>query len=138
MIFRSIIATSAVVLGVGLSTANAAEQKFISIGTGGVTGVYYPTGGAICRLVNKKTQRPWFSLLSRINRRIHLQHQIPSVQVNLNLVWHSQTGSTTPTRGHQNSRTRVHSANCVRCSPYTLNRSPLLLVTAPVLKMSMI
>ena len=32
--------------------ASAAEQKFISIGTGGVTGVYYPTGGAICRLVN--------------------------------------------------------------------------------------
>jgi uncharacterized protein len=31
----------------------AAEQQFISIGTGGVTGVYYPTGGAICRLVNK-------------------------------------------------------------------------------------
>ena len=31
----------------------AADQKFISIGTGGVTGVYYPTGGAICRLVNK-------------------------------------------------------------------------------------
>ncbi|MCH2165809.1 MAG: TAXI family TRAP transporter solute-binding subunit [Marinovum sp.] len=28
-------------------------QEFISIGTGGVTGVYYPTGGAICRLVNK-------------------------------------------------------------------------------------
>ncbi len=34
-------------------TATAAEQQFISIGTGGVTGVYYPTGGAICRLVNK-------------------------------------------------------------------------------------
>ena len=33
--------------------ATAAEQKFITIGTGGVTGVYYPTGGAICRLVNK-------------------------------------------------------------------------------------
>ncbi|MBT3536866.1 MAG: TAXI family TRAP transporter solute-binding subunit [Rhodospirillaceae bacterium] len=30
-----------------------AAQKFVSIGTGGVTGVYYPTGGAICRLVNK-------------------------------------------------------------------------------------
>jgi len=27
--------------------------EFISIGTGGVTGTYYPTGGAICRLVNK-------------------------------------------------------------------------------------
>jgi TRAP transporter TAXI family solute receptor len=33
--------------------ATAAEQRFITIGTGGVTGVYYPTGGAICRLVNK-------------------------------------------------------------------------------------
>ncbi len=32
---------------------SAQEQQFISIGTGGVTGVYYPTGGAICRLVNK-------------------------------------------------------------------------------------
>lgn len=32
----------------------ASAQQFISIGTGGVTGVYYPTGGAICRLVNKK------------------------------------------------------------------------------------
>ena len=29
------------------------QQSFITIGTGGVTGVYYPTGGAICRLVNK-------------------------------------------------------------------------------------
>ncbi|MES9969760.1 MAG: TAXI family TRAP transporter solute-binding subunit [Candidatus Thiodiazotropha sp.] len=31
----------------------AAEQRFTSIGTGGLTGVYYPTGGAICRLMNK-------------------------------------------------------------------------------------
>lgn len=33
--------------------AAAQEQQFVSIGTGGVTGVYYPTGGAICRLVNR-------------------------------------------------------------------------------------
>ncbi|MFC1798626.1 TAXI family TRAP transporter solute-binding subunit [Thermodesulfobacteriota bacterium] len=31
----------------------AADQIFVTIGTGGVTGVYYPTGGSICRLVNK-------------------------------------------------------------------------------------
>lgn len=46
-----------IALAAGVATlasgAFAAEQKFISIGTGGVTGVYYPTGGAICRLVNK-------------------------------------------------------------------------------------
>jgi uncharacterized protein len=34
-------------------TANAQDQRFISVGTGGVTGVYYPVGGAICRLVNQ-------------------------------------------------------------------------------------
>jgi len=33
--------------------AAQAQQKYITIGTGGVTGVYYPAGGAICRLVNK-------------------------------------------------------------------------------------
>lgn len=31
----------------------SAAEKFITIGTGGVTGTYYPTGGAIARLVNK-------------------------------------------------------------------------------------
>ncbi len=35
----------------GASAVNA--QEFITIGTGSVTGVYYPTGGAICKLVNK-------------------------------------------------------------------------------------
>ena len=30
-----------------------AQESFVAIGTGGVTGVYYPTGGAICRLVNR-------------------------------------------------------------------------------------
>ncbi|MFP1644877.1 TAXI family TRAP transporter solute-binding subunit [Pontitalea aquivivens] len=30
-----------------------AQEKFISIGTGGVTGVYYPTGGAICRMMSR-------------------------------------------------------------------------------------
>jgi len=41
------------VASLGSGSALAADQQFISIGTGGVTGVYYPTGGAICRLVNK-------------------------------------------------------------------------------------
>ena len=30
-----------------------AADQYVTIGTGGVTGVYYPTGGSICRLVNK-------------------------------------------------------------------------------------
>ena len=31
-----------------------AKTTFVTIGTGGITGVYYPTGGAIARIVNKK------------------------------------------------------------------------------------
>ena len=48
----------AMALAIGVTgAAHAAEQQFISIGTGGVTGVYYPTGGAICRLVNKDRKK---------------------------------------------------------------------------------
>jgi len=46
----------AAALGMALGTwtgAIAAEGGFVTIGTGGVTGVYYPTGGAICKLVNQ-------------------------------------------------------------------------------------
>lgn len=40
-------------LGAFSASVQAADQSFVTIGTGGVTGVYYPAGGAICRLVNK-------------------------------------------------------------------------------------
>ena len=46
-------AAAALATGLAAPVATAQEQQFISIGTGGVTGVYYPTGGAICRLVNR-------------------------------------------------------------------------------------
>ena len=38
---------------IGLLSIPAFSAEFITIGTGGVTGTYYPTGGAICRLVNQ-------------------------------------------------------------------------------------
>lgn len=50
----TIVLLTAALMGV-VSVADA--QRFVTIGTGGVTGVYYPTGGAICRLVNKDTKR---------------------------------------------------------------------------------
>ena len=37
----------------GALSVPAFAAEFITIGTGGVTGTYYPTGGAVCRLVNK-------------------------------------------------------------------------------------
>ena len=48
----------AALLGLGLLCsslpAEAAKERFITIGTGGITGVYYPTGGAIARIFNAK------------------------------------------------------------------------------------
>ena len=55
MFIKTKITMAAMLFGMtlgGATTANA-QDTFITIGTGGVTGVYYPTGGAICRLVNK-------------------------------------------------------------------------------------
>ena len=37
------------------STPAVAQQNFITIGTGGQTGVYYVVGQSICRLVNRGT-----------------------------------------------------------------------------------
>ncbi len=37
------------------ATAVQAQESFITIGTGGQTGVYYQVGGAVCRLVNRDT-----------------------------------------------------------------------------------
>jgi len=56
--FRSTLTVTSLVIvaltaGLLCSPAALAQQKFVTIGTGGVTGVYYAVGGAICRLVNK-------------------------------------------------------------------------------------
>jgi uncharacterized protein len=51
------IAAAAILVLGSFSMPAAAQQKFITVGTGGVTGVYYAVGGAICRLMNKDRQK---------------------------------------------------------------------------------
>ena len=46
-------ALAAFVMVTVMPSDGQAQQKFITIGTGGVTGVYYAVGGAVCRLMNK-------------------------------------------------------------------------------------
>ncbi len=44
-----------IVFTMGAAPADVqAKTKFVTIGTGGITGVYYPTGGAIAKIVNAK------------------------------------------------------------------------------------
>lgn len=45
-----LLAVAFVCIGIG----DAFAAQYVTIGTGGVTGVYYPTGGAIAKMVNKK------------------------------------------------------------------------------------
>jgi TRAP transporter TAXI family solute receptor len=50
---KSLLAALTLGFVMAFSSAAVSETTFVTIGTGGVTGVYYPTGGAIARLVNK-------------------------------------------------------------------------------------
>lgn len=55
MIKLNVLAAAALSAGLALGSppASSAQTQFITIGTGGVTGVYYAVGGAVCRLMNK-------------------------------------------------------------------------------------
>jgi TRAP transporter TAXI family solute receptor len=59
---RTFVIAVAIIFGLAIlagsgpfeKNAEAGKTTFVTIGTGGITGVYYPTGGAIAKMVNKK------------------------------------------------------------------------------------
>ncbi len=51
---KRLFAVVLISVGILLAGCKARKVTFITIGTGGVTGIYYPTGVAISRMVNKK------------------------------------------------------------------------------------
>ena len=58
-LFGFIAVVAVFLIGSGIATPPSAyaRLRFVTIGTGGVTGIYYPTGGAIGRIVNKKSKQ---------------------------------------------------------------------------------
>jgi hypothetical protein len=53
-IFTLVLLFAAILFAASAPTSAQAKTVFVTIGTGGITGVYYPTGGAIAKMVNKK------------------------------------------------------------------------------------
>jgi TRAP transporter TAXI family solute receptor len=61
---RVVVLTSILITALTLLSGNACAEsqqdsntQVLTIGTGSLTGVYYPLGGAICRLVNRERER---------------------------------------------------------------------------------
>ena len=59
---KLLILSLALLFGIALVAGSApttaqARTTFLTIGTGGITGVYYPTGGAIAKMLNKKRKQ---------------------------------------------------------------------------------
>lgn len=48
-----LLAGALALLLLGFGAPAQAQARFVSIATGGITGVYYATGGAICRMINR-------------------------------------------------------------------------------------
>lgn len=117
-------AIAAAVIGSGVASA----QDFITIGTGSVTGVYYPTGGAICKLVNKDRKDH--------NIRCSVESTGGSIY-NVNTIllanWISvlcnQIGSTMATTVRANLQNKAHTKNCAQYSQCT----PSLSISSRVL-----
>lgn len=56
MLKKMLLSVLALAIAIAFCPVPAAQARmtYVTIGTGGVTGVYYPTGGAIAKMVNKK------------------------------------------------------------------------------------
>ena len=116
---------AAAIVGFGAASAPAvAQQKFITIGTGGVTGVYYAAGGAICRLVNKDRAKHGIRCsVESTGGSVFNINTIKAGELDLGFVAVGR-----PVQRHQghrrSSRTPAPTATSAPCSRCTPSRSP--------------
>ena len=53
--FRNTLRRIALSIASIILISGCSDQTFVTIGTGAVTGLFYPTGGTICRMINQKS-----------------------------------------------------------------------------------
>ncbi|WP_421862608.1 TAXI family TRAP transporter solute-binding subunit [Motiliproteus sp.] len=79
----------------------SAQSKIISLGTGGVTGLYYPAGGALCRLVNQSRMEHGIRCAVRSTPgSVSNLQQVVSEQLDLGIAEAGQLHDAIQGRGH--------------------------------------
>jgi hypothetical protein len=112
-------------LAVAMTGASAleahAKTTFVTIGTGGITGVYYPTGGAIAKIVNAKKDK--YDIRATVESTGASVFNINAI---LNSASRRPTASIRPTTGFPNGKAspRRTSAPCSRWLPKPSLSSP--------------
>ena len=105
-----------------LAAKNTATE-FVTIGTGGVTGVYYVTGGAICRLVNKKRKQHGIRCsVESTGGSIYNLNTIRSGELGMESP--NPTGSFMPIMVPASSKNKGPTKSCALSFPYTRSLSP--------------
>ena len=133
VIILSIVFLFTFVLFMEAPPAQAADQTFVTIGTGGVTGVYYPTGGAICRLVNKGRKEHGIRCsVESTGGSVYNLNTIAAGELDMGVAqsdwqYHAYNGTS---KFEEQGPTRT----CARFFPYTPSRLPLLPVPIPASK----
>ncbi len=118
-------ATAAMALAAGTaSLPAAAQQKFVTIGTGGVTGVYYAVGGAICRLVNKDRAKTGIRCsVESTGGSVYNVNAIKAGELDFGMAQSDVQYQAYNGAGRSRSRTRT-CARCSRCIPSRSRWSP--------------
>ena len=82
----------------------ATPRAHLVVGTGSITGVYYPTGGALCRLMNQAPSLPECTVLSTEGSQENLallrKGKIDLALVQADLLWEARHGAGSG-RGHR-------------------------------------
>jgi len=110
----------ALMIGIGLSadtlqSTAQAKTTFVTIGTGGITGVYYPTGGAIAKIVNLKKKE--YGIRATVESTGGSVFNVNAVMANLELF--NRTDNIRHGLVWRNGRTRVNRQTCEPCLPFT-------------------
>jgi len=101
-----------------------AKVEYVSIGTGGVSGVYYPTGGAICYLVNKlKNEDRIHCEIKSTSGSIYNLNALESHKIDIAVVqsdWLHHAYNGTSLFKDQGKRTNLRSLFSIHSEPFTV------------------